>query len=135
MGCCKGNGKCHDKKERSRERYEWSTRVPLLRKEIREPAQDQQDLRSSEVQEETLKTSQVLRASESSQQAKSARLDRFPVGLCLGRREGDRVILSTSDGEIVVGVREIDGDMVRLVFSAPRTVNIARHELLEKERA
>ena len=48
--------------------------------------------------------------------------------LVLTRKVGEKIII----GDIVVTVTEIRGDRVRLGIDAPRSINIARGELLDK---
>ena len=55
--------------------------------------------------------------------------------LTLTRREGDSVILETSDGLIQVTVENINGQQVRVGFEAPKSVKILRGELKEREGA
>jgi carbon storage regulator CsrA len=54
--------------------------------------------------------------------------------LVLTRREGDSVILETSDGPIEVTVEDINGQQVRVGFEASKSVKILRGELKEPER-
>jgi len=50
--------------------------------------------------------------------------------LVLSRRKGDAVLLNTSDGDIEISVEAIlPGGKIRLGFTAPRSVGIARKEL------
>ena len=55
--------------------------------------------------------------------------------LVLTRREGDTVIHETSDGPIEVSIAEINGSQVRVGLKAPKSVKIARGELLERDEA
>lgn len=55
--------------------------------------------------------------------------------LVLTRREGDTVILETSDGPIEVSIAEINGSQIRVGFKAPKSVDIVRGELKERDQA
>jgi len=55
--------------------------------------------------------------------------------LILTRREGETVILETSDGPIEVSIGEINGSQIRVGFKAPKSVRILRGELKEQESA
>ena len=55
--------------------------------------------------------------------------------LVLTRREGDTVILETSDGPIEVSIAEINGSQIRVGFSAPKSVKIVRGEIKERDKA
>ena len=55
--------------------------------------------------------------------------------LVLTRREGDSVILETSDGPIEISIEEINGAQLRVGFKAPKSVRILRSELKEQESA
>lgn len=53
--------------------------------------------------------------------------------LALSRRRNEKILLRTPDGTVVaLTVLEIRGDKVRLVFDAPRTVEIVREEVLQR---
>lgn len=49
--------------------------------------------------------------------------------LVLSRSEEESIIISTSDGSIVVKVVDIRGSVVRLAFQAPPSVAIHREEV------
>lgn len=55
--------------------------------------------------------------------------------LILTRREGETVILETSDGPIEVAITKIDGSQIRIGFDAPKSVNILRKEVAERKSA
>ena len=55
--------------------------------------------------------------------------------LVLTRREGDTVILETSDGPIEVSIAEINGSQIRVGFNAPKSVSIVRGELMKRDQA
>lgn len=55
------------------------------------------------------------------------------MALALTRRENESITISTSEGDIVVEVTGINGGQVRMAVTAPRSINIARSELLEYE--
>jgi len=50
--------------------------------------------------------------------------------LVLSRKISEKIILQTSDGEIVLMVIGIDRGQVKLGLDAPKSVNICRSELL-----
>jgi carbon storage regulator CsrA len=50
--------------------------------------------------------------------------------LKLTRREGEALILTTSDGEIVVSLERLSGSQVKLGIEAPKSVRVLRGELL-----
>jgi carbon storage regulator CsrA len=52
----------------------------------------------------------------------------------LTRREGDTVILKTSDGPIDLSIAEINGSQIRVGFEAPKSVAIVRGELKERDQ-
>ena len=54
--------------------------------------------------------------------------------LVLTRREGDTVILETSDGPIEVSIAEINGSQIRVGFNAPKSVSIFRGELKKRDQ-
>ena len=54
--------------------------------------------------------------------------------LVLTRREGESVILETSDGQIEVTIEQNRGQAIRLGFKAPKAVNILRKEVVERKR-
>ena len=51
--------------------------------------------------------------------------------LVLSRREGEAIILETSDGRITVRLTEYNGQQTRVGIEAPRSVDVVREELLE----
>jgi len=55
--------------------------------------------------------------------------------LVLTRREGETVIVETSDGPITVSVENINGQQIRVGFEAPRSVGIVRGELKNRDQA
>jgi carbon storage regulator len=55
--------------------------------------------------------------------------------LVLTRREGDTVILETSDGPIEVSIAGINGSQIRVGFKAPKSVKIVRGEIKERDKA
>ena len=55
--------------------------------------------------------------------------------LVLTRREGDTVILETSDGPITVSIEQNKGHQIRVGIEAPKSVRILRGELKEQELA
>lgn len=54
--------------------------------------------------------------------------------LCLGRRKEQKLIFSTSDGEIVVTVRKCLPSSVMIGIVAPKGVKVLRDEFLGKEK-
>ena len=52
--------------------------------------------------------------------------------LVLTRRQGDSVILVTSDGPIEVSIENINGQAIRVGFKAPKSVQITRKEIFGK---
>ena len=54
--------------------------------------------------------------------------------LCLGRREEQKLIFSTSDGDIVVTIRKCLPSSVRLGIVAPKDVKVLRDEFFGKEK-
>jgi len=114
------------------QRYVSDQEVPELRAGVRVKAQDESDLRSREVQTAQSASSDVCGGRQPSESTRRKWKNRFPVGLCLGRAEGETIVIHTSDGEIVIGVSQIAGDKTKLVFEAPRSVSIVRSELLTR---
>jgi len=55
--------------------------------------------------------------------------------LVLTRREGETVILETSDGPIEVSIGAINGSQIRVGFKAPKSVGIVRGELRDRNQA
>ena len=53
------------------------------------------------------------------------------MALILRRRDGEAVVLKTSDGDVKISV-EVDGRAVKLAISAPPEVKILREELLKR---
>lgn len=51
--------------------------------------------------------------------------------LVLARRPTQEIIITTSDGPIVVSVQTVRGQAVKLGFEAPDNVRIFRKEVLE----
>jgi carbon storage regulator len=51
--------------------------------------------------------------------------------LVLTRKEQEKVIIYTSDGDIEITINRIDGNQVRLGFDAPENVDIEREELIK----
>lgn len=49
--------------------------------------------------------------------------------LVLSRKQGESVVLNTSDGEIEVVMLETKGSRARIGFTAPESVKIVRKEL------
>lgn len=54
--------------------------------------------------------------------------------LSLGRRETESIHLHTADGLIVVTVKMIKGNQVKLAIDAPKSVTIIREEIDALER-
>jgi carbon storage regulator len=52
--------------------------------------------------------------------------------LVLSRREGEAIILETSDGPITIRLTEYNGSQTRIGVEAPRSVKVLREELLEE---
>jgi carbon storage regulator len=52
--------------------------------------------------------------------------------LVLSRREGEALILNTSDGEIVVSIELLQGSQVKVGIDAPQSVKVLRDELVEE---
>ena len=50
--------------------------------------------------------------------------------LVLSRREGEALILNTSDGEIVVSVELLQSSQVKVGSEAPQSIRIMRDELV-----
>lgn len=55
--------------------------------------------------------------------------------LVLTRRVGQRVLIRTSDGPVVVTVARLDRERVRLAIEADTAVRIWRQELLDHQPA
>jgi carbon storage regulator len=53
------------------------------------------------------------------------------IMLVLSRREGEALILNTSDGEIVVSIELLQGRQVKVGIEAPQSVRVLRDELVE----
>jgi carbon storage regulator CsrA len=51
--------------------------------------------------------------------------------LVLSRREGEAIILETSDGPITIRLTEYNGNQTRVGVEAPRSVKVLREELLD----
>ena len=51
--------------------------------------------------------------------------------LVLSRREGEAIILETSDGPITIRLTEYNGSQTRVGVEAPRSVKVLREELLD----
>lgn len=49
--------------------------------------------------------------------------------LVLGRKQNEKIKITTSDGVITVSVAKIAGKIVRIGIDAPQTVNILREEI------
>jgi carbon storage regulator len=54
--------------------------------------------------------------------------------LVLSRREGEAIILETSDGTITVRLTEYNGSQTRVGVDAPASVRVLREELLEESQ-
>ena len=50
--------------------------------------------------------------------------------LVLGRKIGEKIIIQTADGQIVIQPVRVHGDIIHIGIDAPRTVPILREELL-----
>lgn len=50
--------------------------------------------------------------------------------LVLTRSIGQRIILKTSDGDVIVSVQDVRRQLVRVGITAPRTMKIYREEVL-----
>lgn len=55
--------------------------------------------------------------------------------LILARREGEAIILKTSDGSITIRLTEYNGKQTRVGIEAPKSVKVLREELLEVAEA
>lgn len=54
--------------------------------------------------------------------------------LTLSRKEGESIIISTSDGEVRVTIKAIkSGEQVKLSIEAPDVVEILREELINSQ--
>jgi carbon storage regulator CsrA len=53
--------------------------------------------------------------------------------LVLSRREGEALILKTSDGEIVVSVELLQGSQAKIGIDALQSVKVLRDELIEED--
>jgi carbon storage regulator CsrA len=53
--------------------------------------------------------------------------------LVLARALGQRICIRLPEGEVVVEVCKIDGGRVSLGISAPRSINVAREELVDRK--
>ena len=53
--------------------------------------------------------------------------------LVLSRREGERIVLNTSDGEIIILVTKVKGKAAKLGIEAPTEVRILREEVKPKD--
>jgi carbon storage regulator len=51
--------------------------------------------------------------------------------LVLSRREGEVIVLETSDGLIRIKLTEYNGNQTRVGIDAPKSVRILREELLD----
>ncbi|MCB1788877.1 MAG: carbon storage regulator [Gammaproteobacteria bacterium] len=49
--------------------------------------------------------------------------------LVVGRREGESIIIETTDGPIVVSLERLQGTQARIGIEAPEQVKVLRHEL------
>lgn len=49
--------------------------------------------------------------------------------LVVGRREGESIIIETTDGEIVVSLERLQGTQARIGIDASESVRILREEL------
>lgn len=55
--------------------------------------------------------------------------------LTLSRRQGEYILLETSDGPIEVHISRIQGNQVKVSFELPNSVEVTRGELLERDEA
>jgi len=55
--------------------------------------------------------------------------------LILSRREGESVILETSEGPISVAITNVDGNQIKMGLDAPESVKILREELRKHSRS
>ena len=53
--------------------------------------------------------------------------------LVVGRREGESIIIETTDGEIVVSLERLQGTQARIGIEAPEQVKVLREELIPAE--
>ena len=53
--------------------------------------------------------------------------------LVVGRREGETIIIQTTDGEIVVSLERLQGTQARIGIEAPEQVKVLREELIPAE--
>jgi len=53
--------------------------------------------------------------------------------LVVNRREGEGVVVTTPDAQIVIAIVGLKGDRVRLGVEAPPHVRIVREEVFERE--
>lgn len=56
------------------------------------------------------------------------------MALVLSRKDDEKIVLHTSDGEITITVMGRDTDQTKLAIEAPRSVEIARQELGKMRR-
>lgn len=110
--------------------------VPYVQPRVCAEGQNESDLQSPQVSSDALKSGHVYRGRKSPKQARSKRSDLFPVkGLALTRSIGDTVTIDTAEGTILIGVSWAASGKARLVFDAPKSMNIVRTELLKRESA
>jgi carbon storage regulator CsrA len=53
-------------------------------------------------------------------------------GLCLTRKKGQSIVISTTDGQIVMTFFEVTGNWVRMRFSMPDKIRVLRAEVLDR---
>lgn len=55
-------------------------------------------------------------------------------GLCLTRKNGESIVISTIQGQIIITFAEVHGNWVRMRFSMPKEVSVLRAEVLDKQQ-
>jgi carbon storage regulator CsrA len=55
--------------------------------------------------------------------------------LILGRKRGEKIIVETEQGQVIVDVRYIGNGRVKLSIDAPDEMKIMRAELLDNEKS
>jgi len=55
--------------------------------------------------------------------------------LVLGRKVGEKIVVETKQGEVVIDVRYIGNGRAKLSIDAPKEMRIMRAEVLDKEKS
>jgi carbon storage regulator CsrA len=53
--------------------------------------------------------------------------------LVLSRKEGEKVLINTSDGDVLITIVSVSGSLVKIAFDSPKEIPINREEIAQKK--